>query len=330
MILRALNFLNKSFGALLLSLFITMAANASTKIDLKKLLLSNPTLLKIQLNSMLSRRCAVYTQEPSACRAAAKEAIELLDIHPILLSANGKTEKYIFNFKKNLDSFPTPEVMIFLDLLETKLLRLQEEIKFYGFIDPSLVSPLDIGSLAMNHFRNSELAWKVLATLFQDIDPSVTQIRYLDSKLGKSAELVKLYSVIKLISRITYTGKLKPIKLLGHSIPNVKIYHTLVPAYLSSQLKAKGYSKRVSFAVPFFLNYIYEIAEIQSTSKAYFLEPKTIEKRGAIEDIYSGELGALVGLGLVEQVQSEKEIQQKLKSSPMLYLTDLIRVRIQQ
>lgn len=328
MLRRTLSLIFNSLGVLLFLFHLPLSAQASRGIDLRKLLLSNPGVLKMQLQAMLSRRCAAYTREPIQCREATQEAVSLLDIHPILLYDNGKAENYIVNFKSNLDTFPSTDVMLFLTELESKLTELNQEIKFYGFVAPEIIQPVDLGKIANKYFKSPQKAWKVLATLFQDIEPSLTQIHYLNRKIGKTGELKKLYSVIHLLTHTQYIKDHKPFQLMGYPLPNTKIYHALVPAYISSELQAKGYSNKVSFAIPYFLNYIYEIAEIEGTFKAYFVEPSRIENYSAIQDIHAAEVGALAGLGLLDLVESEANVRQVMRLSPMSYLYQLIRLRI--
>jgi hypothetical protein len=309
-------------------LFAPTTLWAQNHFDVKKFLLENPQILKVQLHSLFFRRCSVYTRETLDCYKAAQETVALLDIYPIQIQSQTGPINYIVNFKKNLDEIISSQTLEFLNQLEKDLTQLSDEIDTYSFIAPHMIKPVDLGELASHYFSTRKQAIKVLATLFQDIDPSNTQIRYLSSQIGQTSNLKKVFSVIKLMSHIPNVGSHYPLKIFGYSFPNNKIYHVLVPAYLSQELLEKGHSQRVSFAVPFFLNYIYEAAEVNSPLQVYFVEPSSISNENAAQDIEAGELGAFIGIGRPDLKASSETIRTKLKESPISYLAELIRVRI--
>jgi len=319
----------KVLSKFLIALLTGSQVLAESKI--KKFLLANPSVLNFQLRDTLSRRCSVYSREPEQCQRAAAEAVRILDIAPILVTNEGaQDEKYIVSFKKQLDDFLDPMIQKFLKDLEKKLDQLENETTVYQFVAPHLIKPLDIGTLALQHFVSKRRAYEVLAVYLQDIAPGSTQVRYLDSKHGQSSEVMRLFKIISQISRLPISKNQGILRIHGQRFMNNKVYHQLVPAYLSSELKMKGLSNRSSFSTAYFLNYIYEITEVTSTLSAFLREPHSIGSDEAFNDIYSGEVGALMGIDQPPSLDQYPQSRERMKSSPMLYIAQLIRSRVQE
>jgi len=290
-------------------------------------LLAHPDFMEDQLNSMLTRRCTAYTSEVrNECSKAGDDVIEALEIQPITLEDPKTHDKaqYVVTLTTQLKALhQDPRAIAFLQELDAELGPVEQSIRMYKFIAPQNIKPLDLGDVAFKFFGSRNEALRALAVLFQDLPQSEIQVHYLYQLYGADPFVTLLHRLVGRIAGLEVSNKKTALTLFGNAVYNTRIYHALVPAYLASKLKAKGHGDEVSFITAFLFNYVYEAGEAAGNFRSYFLEPKSLNDVDSQNDIRSGELGALLGIGRKGLILSENEARTLLTQSPKNYLRRL-------
>lgn len=295
----------------------------------RSFLLAHPDIMADQLSGIIARRCKHYVDTGNEqCKNAANQLTKDLHIEPIELEDPTTHQKspYIVTFTSELKELhQDPRTLPFLKDVQDQLDAVEKDIQIYKFIAPQNIKSMELGRLALKYYGSFPFTLKALAALFQDLPQSEIQIQYLYKQYGADETVMTLHKIIRRIPGLTLKDGRLPITLFGKTAYNEKIYHTLVPAYLATQLFSRNYPVKVAFFTAFAFNYVYEASEAAGDFKTYFVEPKSLAETDTQNDIRAGEFGALLGISQSQKFISETEARSLLTKSPKDYLKRIVQ-----
>lgn len=290
------------------------------------------------LSSLIGTRCSRYvdSEQRGPCKEAVKKMIQLLDfdvifaqeIHSTHVDREWSPKSFVFvAFKQKL-----------IKLLEdpkTKsyLLHLNEEL--YRFLLEGK-EKVNIWALTKKFYATDLEASEAIAVLFQDTSRMKLHLAYLEHMRPKSGEIYEqnlelVARVIEAINLILDTSEeyyrqlFYPEEIQKHL--NRNIYHFYVPLYLSRALHQQGLKSDYAYKSTLMLTLTYEFV---TTSKGYeniYFDPKTIEDKNDLQDIYGGHCGSVLGAFGAHRYQSYKDVQDSFQRSTTDGVELLLKVK---
>ena len=261
------------------------------------------------LSSLISRRCEYYLPKAklTACKASVSQMVTILDTDVIIPNLTS----YVFvTFKNDYLQLLSSEVT------SKYLTSLQIEMNDYLL---GLTPNFNLWNFTLGFYKQTEMAAKTIAILFQDTSLAKLHLLYLEKArikgnasfvinkdlLGKTIDTMNfMFDYTK--SRRDFQPLFYPLSLKGKL--NRAIYHFYVPMYLSMRLKNLGAPKDMAFTASLLLNLTYEFITTTSDYRYLLVDPEKLDHREhawKITDIYAGYLGSSMGT----QKIASKELQ---------------------
>lgn len=282
------------------------------------------------IEEILTHRChryLFYSNIKNSCRKATQLLIEVLDNKNFLIADA---------FDPNQNKASINPVSFSLELR-----KLSKNPKVYSYLRainsslPSAYENFNFWTLTVEYAGSFEAAIEWLAVLFQDTSQEMIQVHYLESlpeytnnkvlqavrlELEKAIYNLQIENHKVRPSQKNKRSFLPPFKTNIHENVTSGYYHFYVSSYLAIKLKEKGISDELSAFIPFLFNYLYEIFTIPDFYSAVLVEPKNIQEKHKIKEIYMGYLGAKFALNPLNKTFDFKDFSILLIQDPKVLI----------